>query len=281
MNQTDVLRAETGRMLDDNGVAHNVIDPTSGFVEKIDFLTQIARGKISEMEPISAYGQYVATGGEVNHLIWPDGVFNIPASSGVQMSIVSTSASDDNTPGGTGIRTIDIHYLDANLNPMIEAVALNGTTPVLTMATNIRFIQCVHILTAGSAKAAVGTINVTNSGIIYSQIAAGGRRCSSTARMVPKGKKCYVQGAAAGSVSGTAAAGALLKISSTWFTDQDLTSQLIFVPFGSIGMQDTSVPYSFPLPAGPFPEGTIIAMEVSVDKASTITGNWFGWLENA
>jgi len=42
-----------------------------------------------------------------------------------------------------------------------------------------------------------------------------------------------------------------------------------------------SVAYNFPIPAGPFPAGSVILMEVTVDKAATITGNWYGWLENA
>lgn len=244
------------------------------------FLIEIARGNVAGATPISAYGRYVATGATSNHLIWPDGVFNIPSSAGVQMTLVSSSVEDDNTPGGTGARTVEIHYLDANLVPQSEIIALNGTVSVTTIATNIRFIQCIHIVTAGSAKSFVGTLTVTNGGITYAQVEAGARRCASSARMVPKGKKLYIAGAVGGSVSGTAAAGAQIKLSSTNFDGHDLTSQLIFQPFGSMGMQDTSIPYTFPIPAGPFSEGTIVAMEVTVDKASTITGDWFGWIED-
>lgn len=247
----------------------------------LDFYTQVARGTVSGAQPFSSYGRYVATGAISNQVIWPDGTFAIPPSAGVQMSIVSTSAQDDNDPAGTGVRTIDIHYVDDGLLPQVETVILNGLTPVLTVATNIRFIQCMHILTAGSSHAAVGTINATNGGQIYSQIAAGSRRCASTARMIPFGKKLYVAGAVGGSTSGTAAAGAEIKISSTYFDGHDLTDQSIFVPFGSVSMQDISVTYTFPIPAGPFPAGTVVLMEVSVDKGAIITGNWFGWLEEA
>lgn len=245
------------------------------------FMTEISRGNVAGASPFSSYGRYVATGAISNQVIWPDGTFAIPPVGGLQMSIVSTSASDDGDPVGTGVRTMDIHYLDSNLIPQVEAIVLNGLTPVLTVATNIRFIQCMHILTAGSARSAVGTINASNGGQIYSQIAAGSRRCASSARMVPAGKKLFVAGAVGGSTSGTAAAGAEIKISSTYFEGHDLTSQSVFVPFGSVSMQDISVPYTFPLPAGPFPAGSVILMEVSVDKGALITGNWFGWLEDA
>lgn len=245
-------------------------------------MIDIARGAVDGAMPFSSYGKYVATGAISNQVIWPDGTFAIPPSTGVQMSISSSgvNAAQDSA-SGTGIRTIDIHYLDDNLVPQVEVIIMNGTTAVLTVATNIRFIQCMHILTAGTARSAVGTINASNGGQIYAQIAAGSRRCSSSARMVPAGKKLFVAGAVGGSISGTAAAGAEIKISSTYFEGHDLTSQLIFIPFGSITIQDNAVPYTFPIPTGPYPSGSIVAMEATVDKASVITGNWFGWLENA
>lgn len=281
MNETDFRRAETGRMLDDNGTAHNVIDEASGFMEHIGFYEQIARGKIAGFEPIGAYGRYTATGAVTNHVIWPDGAYHLPPSAGVQMSIVSTSANDDGSPAGTGVNTMDIHYLDHTLTSRVETIILNGLTPVLTVATNIRFIQCMHILSAGTVKSAAGIITASNGGNVYAQIDAGGRRCSSSARMVPNGKKLFVSGVVGSSISGTAAAGAQIKISSTFFDGHDLTAAEIFMPFGSIGVQDTAVPYTFPIPVGPFPAGTVVLMETTVDKAAIITGDWFGWLENA
>jgi len=244
-------------------------------------MVEIARGNVVGATPFYGYGQYVSTGATTNHVIWPDGVFNLPAPAGVQMSIVSTSTADDGAPAGTGIQTMDIHYLDANLNPMIETIIMNGITPVLTVATNIRFIECMHIVTVGTAKSAAGVITASNGGVIYSQIDVGSRRCASTARMVPAGKKLFVSGASGGSISGTAAAGAIIKISSSYFDGHDLTPFGAYMPFGSISMQDMSVAYNFPIPAGPFPAGAVVLMEVTVDKAATITGNWFGWLENA
>jgi len=51
------------------------------------------------------------------------------------------------------------------------------------------------------------------------------------------------------------------------------------MPFASIGVQDSGLAYTSPVPS-PFAEGSIIAMTCSTDKAATVTGNWFGWLEN-
>ena len=58
---------------------------------------QVARGNVPGAIPVGAYGYRDAGAGEVNRVIWPNGVFTLPPTSGVQMSIVSTSANDDIT----------------------------------------------------------------------------------------------------------------------------------------------------------------------------------------
>src|SRR5512139_3268256 len=127
---------------------------------KQDYATAVARGDVLNAEPFGGYGELTTAGAVNNQIIWPDGVYTIPPAAGVQMSLVSTSASDG--VAGTGIRSLDIHYLDNTLTPQIETVVLNGLTPVLTVATNIRFIQCMHMITFGTGKAAAGVITATN-----------------------------------------------------------------------------------------------------------------------
>ena len=72
----------------------------------------------------------------------------IPVSTGVQMTVVSTSGND--AAAGSGIRTIEIHYLDANGNEQIEGVTMNGVTGVNTVATNIRFVNEFYAETVGT-----------------------------------------------------------------------------------------------------------------------------------
>lgn len=246
-----------------------------------DFLTAIGRGEVEWAEPFASYGKYISTGAVTNHVVWPDGTYNIPPSNGVQLSIVSTSANDDGSPVGTGARTIEIDYLDADLIPRFETITMNGTTPVLTVATNIRFVQSIHILAAGTLHSSYGTISASNGGTVYAQLESNGRRSASSARMVPKGKKLFIAGSVGGASSGTAAARVEIKISASYFEGHDYTGTGIFIPFGAISMQDNSISYTFPIPIGAFPEGTIVLMETTTDKAATVTGNWFGWLENA
>lgn len=81
-----------------------------------------------------------------------------PASA-AQRSVGSSSASD--SAAGTGARSVRITYFDnTGLGPLSETVVLNGTTPVNTVATNIRFIESLEVITVGSVGTNVGTISL-------------------------------------------------------------------------------------------------------------------------
>lgn len=241
-----------------------------------DYTYDVARGKITGAQPFGGYGRKVTTGAD-SGVLWPNGAYAFPAAAGVQMSVVSTSAND--SAAGTGIRTIEIHYLDANLAEQVEALTMNGTTPVLTVATNIRFIQCIHGLTFGGGKAAAGNISASNGGNTYGYVAVGGTRCTSSVRMVPAGKRLIVTSLYAGSVSGTAAASSSINAATPTFEGHDLTSSNIFFELASAAFQDNSGGISIPCPLA-FTEGQSFGMTFSTDKAATVVCSWFGWLEN-
>lgn len=238
--------------------------------------SDVSRGKITGSEPFGAYGRRTTTGAESN-ILWPDGVYALPAAAGVQMSIVSTSAND--AAAGTGVRTIDIHYLDADLATQTETVTMNGTTDVLTVATNIRFIQCMHMVTYGSGKVAAGTITAHVGAQNYAEITVGKVRCSSSVRMVPAGKRLLVDVVYGGSSSGTSAATTIIELVGCHFDGHDYTADSIFFPFGAAAFQDNSGGITIPCPLA-FTAGQTFGMRFETDKASTITGFWSGRLEN-
>lgn len=239
-------------------------------------LIDIARGKVPGAQPIAGFGERTTTGAETN-VLWPNGGYAFPPAAGVQMSIVSTSAND--AAAGTGVRTMDIHYLDASLVEQVETVTLNGTTPVLTVATNIRFVQCMHMVTFGTSKVAAGNITASNGGQNYAQISATQARCSSSVRMVPAGKRLIVTTFYAGATSGTAAAKVTVHLASPSFDGHDFTSSSVFMPLASGSFQDNSGGITVPCPLA-FTAGQSIGMTFETDKAASITGTWFGWLEN-
>lgn len=76
-----------------------------------------------------------------------------------QRSVSSSNANDTST--GTGAQKITITYFDNSMNgPNTEVVTLNGTTPVNTVATNIRFIERMEVTSVGSGGANAGTITL-------------------------------------------------------------------------------------------------------------------------
>lgn len=243
-------------------------------------MLDVARGNVVGSESFSSYGKKVTGGSISTSMLWADGDFSIPLSAGQQLSIKSTSIEDG--VGGLGIRSIHLHYLDNTLTPQVEEVVLNGTTEVLTVATNIRFLQCAHISAYGDSKVAVGNITFKNIAKTetYNQINAGELRCTSSARMIPAGKRAIIYGIFASSVSGTASTSSIVNLAVTYFAGHDYTADTIFMPIGSIGVQDGASTYTLPIPYVA-PEGTIVCMTCSTDKAATIIGGFFGFLENA
>lgn len=243
-------------------------------------ITPVHRASLISSERFDSYGELTTSAGVVNHLVWPDGAtLNVPDSAGVQMTIVSTHASDDKD-AGTGARTIEIHYLDAALAEQTEIVELEGLTPVLTDATNIRFINGMHLVTYGSGKQSAGVITAKNNSIIYGYIAVSKFRSSSSARMVPAGKVLVIESMTAGAISGTAAAQATIRFFTTKLDEYDHTDDGIMVPYIPVSVQDTSAPLNG-LPPIEVEAGVICGFQCDVDKAATITAGFFGWLEVA
>lgn len=120
-------------------------------------------------------------------------VIPTPDAAGVQMEVVSTSVEDDGltSPEGTGIRSLNIHYIDPNGDEQEETITMTGQTPVVLNATNVRFVNEIHAVAVGSNDVAVGTINVYLQGsasTVYNMIYLGGNQSLVPHRMVPRAK---------------------------------------------------------------------------------------------
>jgi hypothetical protein len=239
---------------------------------------EIARGNVRGAYPVSTYGKLVAGSAVTNIMVQgQDGtVLRVPHS--IQMSVVSTSAND--TANGTGVRTVVIEYLNGNLDASIEILSLNGTTPVLTQATDIRWIQAIYAATMGSGGAAAGVISVTNNGNTYEQIAVGERASHSSFERVPRGKRMYITGLYAGASSGTAATSVLAELVTTQIDGLDQQETGLFYKTAGIALQDSSTTLALPLPL-PVYAGQIVGFVATCDKGATITAGLIGWLEDA
>ena len=162
-----------------------------------DFFTEVAKGEIPGHSLITAFGEResigtTATGEDVwrgNELTpAPTSTTSIPipADVGEQMTVVSESVNDDSV--GSGVKTIEIDYLDATGAEQTETIIMDGTTPVDTVATDIRFVQEIHTLTGSVAAGHIKIYKKGTAGLVYNMIALGGNQSIVPNRMVPFGK---------------------------------------------------------------------------------------------
>jgi len=248
-----------------------------------DFLLDVSRGFVDGAEPFYGYGR-ITTTGAASGVLWPDGTFETPVIGGEPFEIVSTSAQDG--VNGTGIQSVHVHYLDLNLDAQERIVTLNGLTAVSSATLNppipdCRFVQCMHIETFGSGKAAAGDIYLRRIGgdaQNFAMIALGKVRCASSVRMVPRGKRLIITGAVASSTSGTAAASCRVELAASMIDSHNYVYPSVFIPMAGIGFQDNGFGMNM-APLAAVPEGVLVGLTFTIDKAGTISGSWFGFLE--
>lgn len=200
--------------------------------------------------------------------------------SGIRMSLVSSSAADNAT--GTGVRSVIIFYLDANYQPATEIVTLNGTTRVYTTATNILRVNALFTNTVGTGLAAAGNITLQNTAgtVTYAQISVGRNQDEQLIYTVPAGKKFYLTEWAFS--CGSAASGAFVE--SRLEASQRFDGTVIprtFFTYDSSAFQDRRHSMEFSLPIL-FNAMTDIQLTVIADAANanaTCVGRISGWLE--
>lgn len=108
-----------------------------------------------------------------------------------QRSVVSTSVND--TAAGSGAKIIRITYLDSTYISATEDVTMNGTTPVNTASSTIRFIEKMEVISGTFAAGAVSLMSTTGGG--GSEVIAIPSGNTSTLichHYVAAGKTCYI-----------------------------------------------------------------------------------------
>jgi len=111
----------------------------------------------------------------------------------MKLELVSTSTSD--AAAGTGIRTVEIIYLDGNFVEKREVITMNGTTVVETVAGDIFRVNAFRAVTAGSGGIAAGTISLRHLSDtpVYAIIALGERQAKQFIYTVPAKKCVYLE----------------------------------------------------------------------------------------
>lgn len=227
----------------------------------------ISRGAVPGAKPFAAFGENITSGTVADSILWETGMptaLTVP--NAVQMSFASSDADT---------RRLKLVYLDGSLLERTETITLNGTTPVPTVATDIRFINNLYSLDGGAAR----TVTVTNGGVTYARLNTGEVQFNQAMYRVPAGRRLMVTSLYAGATSGSAAARVVVKAEVSFFNGDSFAASGILHPVGGVGLQDSAVT----LPFGPFPipPGEIVALTFKCDKAADVLGGFFGWTEYA
>ena len=141
-------------------------------------LLEIASERMPEVVPVNIFG-FSRSVGTTFQTIWNDGGQYVHPSAAVQMSCVSTSASDT--------MTIVISGLNADYETIAEIVQLNGTTPVTTTNSFYR-INTATILSGSN----VGDITVSEGGTVYANIEATLGTTQACIYTVPANHSLYI-----------------------------------------------------------------------------------------
>lgn len=256
-----------------------IIDPLNEFPPSSN-IPYFQRDLISKGLPNGAQWNYVI--GKrvgINNTradLWegPTEVYVYPPAGGIQMKIVSSSASD--TGAGVGAQQIHVHYLDKNYNVMVEVLTLAGVTPVNTVATDILRINGMHLIRGASP---VGNISLTNLAgtVTYAYQSAGYDLARQSMFTIPAGYTGYISqwGPSGGSTSGhvtqiTLRATAHLGVLWPVFLAQNLVG---------CEYEGHEVPFLIPIPIPATADVKISAISDSGTAAVTAIGTIYGWLE--
>jgi len=250
-----------------------------GAVHSMSYTSAIAMGHIAGHSSFRGFGQRQTLSAVVSgDDIWEGTATTcpLPPDAGDLMSIVSTSAND--TSAGTGVRSVDIHYLDPSGNSQSIVVATNGLTAVDT-GILMRFVQSIHSETVGSNGTAVGTISIYKTGsvaTVYNVIVPGGNMSLNAARMIPLGKIFYMTNL---SVSGASNKAISIKLRSTSTFEDVITTGNFFLFKDVTFAQNSTREKTFRVPLK-FPALSVLkATAYSSQAGGDISFNYDGWIE--
>jgi len=201
------------------------------------FDLQVARGQVDGHAAIEIFGYSAAIGATAQGPMWEgqtqSGGLYTPPSSAAPLVLVSSSASD------TTALSVRIEGCGAGFVPLVETIALNGTTNVTTTGSFLR-INAMYVTNGTN----VGNITAKISSTTYAQINAGVGQTQMSIYTVPAGYTFYLS-----YVQYDAAIG---FTSSAYMTGQeynkDNASGQITVTHQTVFVQKQETPFTAPIP---------------------------------
>jgi len=149
------------------------------------FELQVARGQITNHQPVEIFGYSTQIAGTALGPLWEGltqsgGAYTYPSSAGVIVLLSASGATD------AGL-IIQVNGLDANFNSLSELVTLNGSGTATTTNSYLRIngLFVTNGLNAGNITAKIATV-------LYAQINGGVGQTQMSLYTVPKGYTFYL-----------------------------------------------------------------------------------------
>lgn len=262
---------------DSTSQGFRLIDGCQYVVSK-DYFVGVAEGDLPHHSGFWRIGWNSAVG-TVEEDVWYGGTYVYPPSSA--HIVVARSETTNDGPGGTGIQTALVTYLDNNYIERTTTVTLNGTEIDL-VATDIYRVNSLKALTVGSGGVAAGLVSLHASSAaspIYRAISSGYTRARSAFYTVPAGITLYVTDVTAG-VGANQKTAARLTLRANY--DPIIGSTLsFFFPFWEQTIVDQGYTQHFPVPIM-FPEKTDVKISCYTNQSSgvIIQAAMRGWEES-
>jgi hypothetical protein len=254
-------------------------------VSSMPYTYDISEGNVANHRPWSKIGFHAAIStSELDMMPWAAALkwtYVFPTGA-LTMTIVSDSAEDDadKTPAaGTGAYTIEIYYLTTAYVEKCVTVTMNGVGAV-TIATDIFRVQNARIMSAGTAKAAVGNITIASGGVTYGYISATKTRMRQCVWTVPAGNTLYVT-----QIAFSCAQQAASKyVRYTTRANYDNLSGTVlergmFLPYNEVALNNTAY-YRMLDPPTKLPATVDLKVSAIADSAAVGTCALRGWLES-
>ena len=275
------IAANQNKYYDVESLSLQNIKGHEGAQHVVNYLDAIGQGKVTGHMKFRGFGERTNLSTDVTgDDVWGGTASTIPIPNqitGEQMTIVSTSIQDG--VGGTGIRSLDIHYIDAAGVEQHEILLTDGTTPKNTVATNIRFIQVIHGQSWGSGKVAAGSITIYKTGsasTVYNLIPPGINVSLNSSRMVPAGKILYIK---SWSVSGASNKSIIVRLRITSTYEDELITDYAFLIRDAMYLQNSAIVKDYPCPLAA-PGLSIVKLTAwSSQAGGDVAASWGGWYE--
>lgn len=238
----------------------------------------ISEGKVDSLVPWSKVG-YSPASTAAETVVWGAGTDYVFPTAEMGMEVVSSDNVDDKA-GGAGALSVKISYLTSTFEEKNEILALNGTTVVPTVATDIYRINSFCVYAWGANKKPTGNITIRHldNTPVYEYISAGRNASRSFVYTVPKNKVLFISNIFFSASANATGKRVLFTTMGTYDSFNKVVTPEAYFPYTDFSLLDTAISVDFQMPTK-FPEGVDIKIIILGEAGSVCTCGARGWLK--